>query len=89
MAGRRDALVAAAKVVVIGVREIATSLGGGTVATVGQLDVEPNALNVIPGTGSADRRPAEPRRDQAGRRVTPSGSTRLVIGSAVGASTAS
>ena len=49
MAHRRDALVAAAKIVV-GVREIATALGGGTVATVGTLDVSPNAINVIPGT---------------------------------------
>ncbi len=48
MAYRHDALVAAADVVV-GVRRIATDLGGGTVATVGRLDVEPNAINVIPG----------------------------------------
>ena len=49
MSYRRDALVAAAGVV-LGVQQIATSLGGGTVATVGRLDVEPNAINVIPGT---------------------------------------
>ena len=49
MSYRHDALVAAAKVV-IGVREMAVSLGGGTVATVGRLDCEPNAINVIPGT---------------------------------------
>ena len=49
MAYRRDALVAAARVIA-GVRQVATDLGGGTVATVGTLDVEPNAINVIPGT---------------------------------------
>ena len=48
MAYRHDALVAAAEVV-LGVRQIARTAGGGTVATVGRLDVEPNAINVIPG----------------------------------------
>lgn len=45
---RADALVAAAKIVV-GVEQLANELGGGTVATVGRLDCEPNAINVIPG----------------------------------------
>jgi hydantoinase/carbamoylase family amidase len=48
MSYRRDALVAAAHVVA-GVQNLANDLGGGTVATVGRLDVEPNAINVIPG----------------------------------------
>ncbi len=64
---RRDALVAAAKVVV-GVQEIAESLGGGTVATVGRLDVEPNAINVIPGTVrlTVDLRSPDPAKLAAG-----------------------
>ena len=49
MSYRRDALVAAAAVIA-GVQQIANDLGGGTVATVGRLDCEPNAINVIPGT---------------------------------------
>ncbi len=48
MAYRRDALVAAAELVV-SIRDLANRLGEGTVATVGRLDVEPNAINVIPG----------------------------------------
>jgi allantoate deiminase len=49
MGHRRDALVAAAYVVT-GVQQMALDFGGGTVATVGRLEVEPNAINVIPGT---------------------------------------
>jgi acetylornithine deacetylase/succinyl-diaminopimelate desuccinylase-like protein len=47
MLGRLDALVAAAQYV-LRVREIATALDGA-VATVGEVDVEPGAVNVIPG----------------------------------------
>jgi hydantoinase/carbamoylase family amidase len=47
MLGRQDALVAAA-VYVLQVRDIATAIGGA-VATVGVVDVEPGAVNVIPG----------------------------------------
>jgi acetylornithine deacetylase/succinyl-diaminopimelate desuccinylase-like protein len=47
MSGRVDALVAAAEYV-LRVREAASAIDGA-VATVGQLDVEPGASNVIPG----------------------------------------
>lgn len=46
---RRDALVAAAKVVQT-VHEIGESAGAPCVGTVGRLDVEPNVVNTIPGT---------------------------------------
>ena len=49
MADRRDALLAASKLVEA-VHEVVTGLPGRHVGTVGQLDVEPNAPNVIPGT---------------------------------------
>jgi N-carbamoyl-L-amino-acid hydrolase len=45
---RHDALVAAAEVVG-GVRRIAKELGGDTVTTVGNLTVQPNIVNAIPG----------------------------------------
>jgi N-carbamoyl-L-amino-acid hydrolase len=45
---RHDALVAAADVVA-GVRRIARELGGDTVTTVGNLTVQPNIVNAIPG----------------------------------------
>jgi N-carbamoyl-L-amino-acid hydrolase len=45
---RRDALVAAARVVTA-VRDLALRFGGDMVTTVGCLDVEPNVINVIPG----------------------------------------
>lgn len=48
MRARRDALVAAAAVVQA-VRDIALEVGGGTVGTVGWLDVHPNIVNAIPG----------------------------------------
>jgi N-carbamoyl-L-amino-acid hydrolase len=48
MAERQDALVAAAQLVTA-VREVVTSEPGQQVGTVGQLDVSPNAANVIPG----------------------------------------
>jgi N-carbamoyl-L-amino-acid hydrolase len=48
MGERRDALVAASRVV-LAVREIATSEPGAQVGTVGQLAVRPNAPNVVPG----------------------------------------
>jgi acetylornithine deacetylase/succinyl-diaminopimelate desuccinylase-like protein len=47
MRGRQDALVAAA-LYVLQVRDIASAVDGA-VATVGQIDVEPGAVNVIPG----------------------------------------
>jgi allantoate deiminase len=48
MAGRRDALAAAAEMV-LAVEAAAREAGHGTVATVGQLTVRPGASNVIPG----------------------------------------
>jgi N-carbamoyl-L-amino-acid hydrolase len=48
MADRRDALLAASRVVEA-VREIATLTPGRQVGTVGRLDVAPNAPNVVPG----------------------------------------
>jgi N-carbamoyl-L-amino-acid hydrolase len=48
MADRHDALVAAAQVT-LAVRAIVTARPGRQVGTVGQLDVEPNAPNVVPG----------------------------------------
>jgi len=45
---RKDALLAASEMVVA-VREIATSIPGKQVATVGQISVSPGAPNVIPG----------------------------------------
>jgi N-carbamoyl-L-amino-acid hydrolase len=49
MADRQDALVAAARLT-LAVREVVTGRPGRQVGTVGHLDVEPNAPNVIPGT---------------------------------------
>jgi acetylornithine deacetylase/succinyl-diaminopimelate desuccinylase-like protein len=67
MEGRRDALVAAADFV-LSVRDAARSTPG-TVATVGCIDVEPGATNVIPErvTASVDAR--APERDQLDRLV--------------------
>lgn len=48
MAGRQDALVAAAQVV-LAVRDLARQRPSQLVATVGYLDVAPNAVNIIPG----------------------------------------
>lgn len=48
MQGRRDALVAAAEMIGA-VRAAAERLGGGLVATVGELHTRPNSRNVIPG----------------------------------------
>ncbi len=48
MPDRQDALVAAARLT-LAVRETVTSEPGSQVGTVGQLDVSPNASNVIPG----------------------------------------
>lgn len=45
---RRDALAAAARVIV-GIEQMAIQYGAPTVATVGKIDCEPNAINVIPG----------------------------------------
>ena len=64
MAGRRDALVAAAEYI-LRVRDLATTIEGA-VGTVGQVDVEPGAVNVIPGRVrvSVDvRAPDRPRLD--------------------------
>jgi len=48
MADRQDALVAAAQLT-LAVRELVTREPGSQVGTVGHLEVEPNAANVIPG----------------------------------------
>ena len=48
MAGRSDALVAAAEMV-LAVRELPSRVGGDLVATVGELHNHPNSRNVIPG----------------------------------------
>lgn len=48
MADRQDALVAASHLT-LAVREIVTARAGRQVGTVGHLDVEPNAPNVVPG----------------------------------------
>jgi beta-ureidopropionase / N-carbamoyl-L-amino-acid hydrolase len=48
MAGRADALVAAAGMV-LAVQDTPARLGGGLVATVGELHVTPNSRNVVPG----------------------------------------
>lgn len=45
---RRDALQAAAEMA-LAVAEVATNLGRPAVATVGQLEVEPGAFNIVPG----------------------------------------
>jgi acetylornithine deacetylase/succinyl-diaminopimelate desuccinylase-like protein len=65
MAGRQDALVAAAEYI-LRVRDLATTIDG-SVGTVGQVDVEPGAVNVIPGRVrvSVDvRAPDRPRLDR-------------------------
>ena len=49
MPEREDALIGASRLA-IAVREAVTSVPGRQVGTVGQLDVSPNAPNVIPGT---------------------------------------
>lgn len=48
MAERQDALVAAAQLT-LAIRDIATAQPGRQVATVGRMEVSPNATNVIPG----------------------------------------
>ncbi len=48
MAGRRDAAVAAARVI-LGIRETVVRDFPGSVATVGDVRVEPGAFNVVPG----------------------------------------
>jgi N-carbamoyl-L-amino-acid hydrolase len=48
MEGRSDALVAAAEMV-LEVRDLPVRMGGGMVATVGELHVHPNSRNVVPG----------------------------------------
>ncbi|SES35118.1 N-carbamoyl-L-amino-acid hydrolase [Lentzea xinjiangensis] len=48
MAGRHDALVAAAAVV-LGVRELAATRDLCQVSTTGRIEVEPNSTNVVPG----------------------------------------
>jgi N-carbamoyl-L-amino-acid hydrolase len=49
MPDRQDALIGASRLT-IAVREAVTSVPGRQVGTVGQLEVSPNAPNVIPGT---------------------------------------
>ncbi len=48
MADRRDAMLAAARFV-DAVNEVVTSVPGKQVGTVGRLEVEPGAPNVVPG----------------------------------------
>lgn len=48
MGARRDALAAAAELVLL-VERIAEATGQGTVGTVGRLEVRPNMVNVVPG----------------------------------------
>ena len=62
MAGRADALVAAAEVI-LRIRDTAAQIEGA-VATVGRLEVAPGALNVIPDrvAVSIDARASDPRR---------------------------
>jgi len=68
---RHDALVAAAKIVT-GVRAIARELGGELVTTVGNLVVQPNIVNAIPGTVTMSidmRDPRDATLDLARRRL--------------------
>lgn len=60
---RRDALLAAARVVLFA-RELAEASGGTTVATVGRLRVEPDVVNVVPRRAelTLDFRDADPAR---------------------------
>ena len=71
MLGRLDALVAAA-VYILQVRDIATAVDGA-VATVGVVDVEPGAVNVIPGRVrvSVDARAPDRERLEARAAVKP------------------
>ena len=48
MEGRADALVAAAEMI-LAVSAMPAALGGGLVATVGEIHVQPNSRNVVPG----------------------------------------
>jgi len=68
---RHDALVAAAEIVT-GVRGIARELGGELVTTVGNLVVQPNIVNAIPGTVTMSidmRDPRDATLDVARRRL--------------------
>jgi hydantoinase/carbamoylase family amidase len=58
---RKDALAGAAEVV-LGVEKAARELGGGAVATVGKLEVDPGAFNIIPGAAvlGIDARATDP-----------------------------
>jgi hydantoinase/carbamoylase family amidase len=58
---RKDALAGAAAIV-LGLEERARTLGRGAVATVGKLEVEPGAFNIIPGAAvlGVDARAADP-----------------------------
>jgi allantoate deiminase len=69
MAYRRDALVAGAKIITA-LEALAIELGGGTVATVGRIDCQPNAINVIPGEVrfTIDLRSGDPGRLVDGKR---------------------
>jgi acetylornithine deacetylase/succinyl-diaminopimelate desuccinylase-like protein len=68
MVGRQDALVAAA-LYVLQVRDIAGAIDGA-VATVGQVDVEPGAVNVIPGRVRVSVDARAPDRERLDRLVT-------------------
>jgi acetylornithine deacetylase/succinyl-diaminopimelate desuccinylase-like protein len=67
MAGRADALVAAAEYI-LRVRDVATAVDG-SVGTVGQVDVEPGAVNVIPGRVRISVDVRAPDRDRLDRLV--------------------
>ena len=61
MSMRQDAGHAAARVVTF-LRDRATASNTPTVATVGSMRFEPNAINVIPARATLHGRPARPRR---------------------------
>lgn len=75
MSGRRDAVVAAARII-DAVQRIGVSRPPGGVATVGQLQVEPNSRNVIPGEV---RMTAEIRHPIDAKRVTMDAALRAAV----------
>jgi acetylornithine deacetylase/succinyl-diaminopimelate desuccinylase-like protein len=68
MAGRNDALVAAAEYI-LRVRDLAAATAGA-VGTVGRIDVEPGAANVIPGRARISVDVRAPDRERLDRLVT-------------------
>lgn len=59
---RRDAAVLAAECVLV-VEQLACDAGGGVVATVGELAVEPGAINIVPGRARLSLDIRAPRQD--------------------------